>query len=82
MPGGWKNHRPSPIRNAGGFPGTRFQKVFDLPIFFHAECGRSGAAVFDQNREVNSMLASEDPNPEALADAEYLFYGLGGEFLG
>lgn len=40
------------------------------------------AALFDLNREVNSMLASEDPNPEAMADAEQLFSVLGGEVLG
>ena len=40
------------------------------------------AALFDLNREVNSMLASEDPNPEAMADAEKLFSILGGEVLG
>jgi len=40
------------------------------------------AALFDLNREVNSMLVSEDPNPEAMADAEQLFSVLGGEVLG
>ena len=40
------------------------------------------AALFDLNREANSMLASEDPNPEAMADAEQLFSVLGGEVLG
>ena len=40
------------------------------------------AALFDLNREVNSMLASEDPNPGAMADAESLFSVLGGEVLG
>ncbi len=40
------------------------------------------AALFDLNREVNSMLASEDPNPEAMADAEQLFSVLGGKVLG
>ena len=40
------------------------------------------AALFDLNREFNSMLVSEDPNPEAMADAEQLFSVLGGEVLG
>ena len=40
------------------------------------------AALFDLNREVNTMLASAEPNPDAIADAERLFSVLDGEVLG
>ena len=40
------------------------------------------AALFDLNREVNTMLTLEEPNPDAVADAERLFSVLGGEVLG
>ncbi len=65
--------------------GTWFQEIrqrFETGMDDDFSTPQAFAALFDLNREVNSMLASEDPNPEAMADAESLFSVLGGEVLG
>ena len=65
--------------------GTWFQEIrqrFESAMDDDFSTPQAFAALFDLNREVNSMLASEDPNPEAMADAESLFSVLGGEVLG
>ena len=40
------------------------------------------AVLFDLSREANNLLAEKRPDPEAVADAEYLFSTLGGDVLG
>ncbi|MBF0278332.1 MAG: cysteine--tRNA ligase [SAR324 cluster bacterium] len=40
------------------------------------------AVLFELTKEANSLLNESSPNPEAIADAEYLFSTLGGEVLG
>ena len=65
--------------------GTWFQEIrqrFESAMDDDFSTPPAFAALFDLNREVNSMLASEDPNPESMADAESLFSVLGGEVLG
>ena len=65
--------------------GTWFQEIrqrFESAMDDDFSTPQAFAALFDLNREVNSMLASEDPNPEAMVDAESLFSVLGGEVLG
>ena len=65
--------------------GTWFQEIrqrFETAMDDDFSTPQAFAALFDLNREVNSMLASEEPNPEAMADAESLFSVLGGEVLG
>ena len=40
------------------------------------------AVLFDLSREANNLLAEKSPDPQAVADAEYLFSTLGGGVLG
>lgn len=40
------------------------------------------AVLFDLSREANNLLAEKRPDPQAVADAEYLFSTLGGGVLG
>ena len=40
------------------------------------------AVLFDLSREANNLLAEKHPDPQAVADAEYLFATLGGGVLG
>jgi cysteinyl-tRNA synthetase len=40
------------------------------------------AVLFDLSREANNLMAEKRPDPEAVADAEYLFSTLGGDVLG
>ena len=40
------------------------------------------AVLFDLSREANNLLAEKHPDPQAVADAEYLFSTLGGGVLG
>ncbi len=40
------------------------------------------AALFDLSHEVNRLLSTQDPNPAAIQEAEFLFRTLGGDVLG
>lgn len=40
------------------------------------------AVLFDLSHEANNLLSEKYPDPEAVADAEYLFSTLGGDVLG
>ena len=40
------------------------------------------AVLFELNKEINKMLESQEPNPEAIADAEAVLSELGGDVLG
>jgi len=40
------------------------------------------AVLFDLNREANNLLSENNPDPEAIVDAEHIFSTLGGDVLG
>ena len=61
---------------------TQIQVSFNEAMDDDFSTPQAFAALFDLNREVNTMLASAEPNPDAIADAERLFSVLGGEVLG
>ena len=52
---------------------TQIQVSFNEAMDDDFSTPQAFAALFDLNREVNTMLASAEPNPDAVADAERLF---------